>query len=306
MSQDLRILFQLVYGTYRERLGPAHCSFECAPTFRLDQTTNTCVAESSGNQGDNQGGNQGGNSESKECVPPSYTAFASPSDQCRCYRRPASAQAVATKCEPPTSGHGTAGCKTISPTSSECIVKCDADYIPTADKLDCKPSAPAATVPEDQCSSEETGTYLIADPVLGCRCSRTQETGWCGLPTPETATMTCKHDAGLVNARCTVADCPSGNAPSTTNPLECASSDGTPGRLNGNTDCANGKVYALPGRAGCTCVPTGQTAPQAATECLSPPEDGWAVCSFMRVTTPARCLIACSPPYAITPENTCE
>ncbi|KAF9456504.1 hypothetical protein BDZ94DRAFT_1302491 [Collybia nuda] len=78
------------------------------------------------------------------------------------------------------------------------------------------------------------------------------------LPTPETATMTCKHDAGLVNARCTVADCPSGNAPSTTNPLECASSDGTPGRLNGNTDCANGKdrlfhkalmsVYVLSGR----------------------------------------------------------
>ncbi|KAF9456509.1 hypothetical protein BDZ94DRAFT_1241480 [Collybia nuda] len=174
------------------------------------------------------------------------------------------------KCDPPPSGKGDPKCINVSETKSECGFTCHTNYQLNAAKTDCVSTAPPPgplTLPEDECSTEE-GTYLIADPVQGCRCSRTQETGWCGLPTPDSAAMSCKHDAGPTNVRCVVTDCPDNMEPSTTNPTQCVEKDGTPGRMNANTDCATGNVYALPGRAGCKCVLPGQSAPQGATHCI--------------------------------------
>ncbi|KAJ6601910.1 hypothetical protein DFH09DRAFT_1355163 [Mycena vulgaris] len=235
----------------------------------------------------------------KDCATDFPFSFASPTEVCKCYRKPSLAKS-GSQCGPPPSGHGKSGCKNVGPKESKCGIICDAPaYKLSDDGLDCVLAVKDVEMKEDECSDAGGGQYMSAVPGQGCVCLDTPGPYWCKPATPDIGTPMCSDKTTAAKGRvieCLITDCPVGF---TAKGAKCELDEGAFGTISSVTKCKTpSTIYALPATAGCSCVAPGAAAPAGGKKCVIP-GDGYATCTYANKTprVPAACGSNCNPGF---------
>ncbi|KAJ6613883.1 hypothetical protein B0H10DRAFT_2436264 [Mycena sp. CBHHK59/15] len=273
-----------------EKIGRARCSFECNPGFKLDATA--CVVDTPTPPGPTPN-NTTTDDFAKDCSSDFPFSFASPTDVCKCYRK-----ASLAKSAPPPSGHGKAGCKNVGPKESKCGIICDTPaYKLSTDGLDCVLAVKDKEMKEDECAEQDGGgQYMSAVPGQGCVCLSAPGPYWCKPATPDIGSPICSDKTTAAKGRvieCTIGDCPTGF---TSKGTHCEQDEGAFGTISSVTKCkVPSTIYALPAKAGCSCVAAGDAVPTGAKKC----GDGYATCTYLNKTprVPAACGSNCNPGF---------
>ncbi|KAJ6601943.1 hypothetical protein DFH09DRAFT_1270802 [Mycena vulgaris] len=281
-----------------EKIGPSRCDFECNPGFKLDKTA--CVVAAPVVPPTPGPGPTPSDDFVKDCATDFPFSFASPTEVCKCYRKPSLAKS-GSQCGPPPSGHGKGGCKNVGPKESKCGIICDAPaYKLSDDGLDCVLAVKDVEMKEDECSDAEGGgQYMSAVPGQGCVCLDTPGPYWCKPATPDIGTPMCSDKTTAAKGRvieCLITDCPVGF---TAKGAKCEADEGAFGTISSASKCKSpSTIYALPGTAGCSCVAPGAAAPATGKKCVIP-ANGYSTCSYLNRTprVPAACGTNCNPGF---------